>query len=291
MADDAGMRKAKPLTFAGLTALAQALDSQQARTSFGKLPLSTEKTQPAYRVPKAHRDDGARLYQGAEMAKADVGGKTSPGPAYAFDDQVKYDGMPNWSFGTEVRVGEDKPKYDFYENALFLDQPTEADLSRKPRCRAPKIGTEARFAAGTSDASPGPQYLPAVNRDTLAYKTSEKYSLGVKRGTALKNDTSTPASVGPGRYSPQYSALPSNHQTFPRWTLPKAGRPADDKRRPDRNQTYDTRSAMGAQAHSKNKSGGRAHFGTSTRRQTDRLGTFKDMMQGRVSIKLHHAKW
>jgi len=25
--------------------------------------------------------------------------------------------------GTEVRVGEDKPKYDFYENALFLDDP------------------------------------------------------------------------------------------------------------------------------------------------------------------------
>ena len=48
---------------------------------------------------------------------------------------------PGWSMGTEVRVGEDKPKYDFYENALFLDDPLEADLSRKPRCLAPKIGT------------------------------------------------------------------------------------------------------------------------------------------------------
>ena len=53
------MRKAKPLTFAGLTALAQALDSKQARTSFGKLPLSTEASAAAYRVPKAHRDDAA----------------------------------------------------------------------------------------------------------------------------------------------------------------------------------------------------------------------------------------
>ena len=25
--------------------------------------------------------------------------------------------------GTEVRVGEDRPRYDFYENALFLDDP------------------------------------------------------------------------------------------------------------------------------------------------------------------------
>ena len=47
--------------------------------------------------------------------------------------------------GTEVRVGEDKPRYDFYENALFLDDPVEADISRKHRVCAPKIGTEPRF--------------------------------------------------------------------------------------------------------------------------------------------------
>ena len=47
--------------------------------------------------------------------------------------------------GTEIRVGEDKPRYDFYENALFLDDPIEADISRKARCLAPKIGTEPRF--------------------------------------------------------------------------------------------------------------------------------------------------
>ena len=41
--------------------------------------------------------------------------------------------------GTEVRVGEDKPRYDFYENALFLDDPIEADINRKARCRAPKL--------------------------------------------------------------------------------------------------------------------------------------------------------
>ena len=47
--------------------------------------------------------------------------------------------------GTEVRVGEDKPKYDFYENALFLDDPIEACIGRKARVCAPKIGTEPRF--------------------------------------------------------------------------------------------------------------------------------------------------
>ena len=62
--------------------------------------------------------------------------------------------------GTEVRVGEDKPRYDFYENALFLDDPCEADNGRKPRCCAPKVGTEPRFAGSNLEANPGPQYYP-----------------------------------------------------------------------------------------------------------------------------------
>ena len=47
--------------------------------------------------------------------------------------------------------------------------------------------------------------------------------------------TSTPGSVGPGRYVPEVSAHPSNHLNVPRWTLPKAGRPADERKKPDRN--------------------------------------------------------
>jgi hypothetical protein len=41
-------------------------------------------------------------------------------------------------------MGSDKPKYDFYENAMFLDDPLQADLSRREKCKAPKIGTEPR---------------------------------------------------------------------------------------------------------------------------------------------------
>ena len=38
----------------------------------------------------------------------------------------------------------EKPKYDFYENALFLDDPITADLNRKPHTGVAKIGTEPR---------------------------------------------------------------------------------------------------------------------------------------------------
>ena len=61
--------------------MAQALDSKQAHTSFGKLPLSTEKTSAAYQVPKAPRDNGAKLFMG-ELTKTDNAGKNSPGPVY-----------------------------------------------------------------------------------------------------------------------------------------------------------------------------------------------------------------
>ena len=43
-------------------------------------------------------------------------------------------------------MAEEKPKYDFYENALFLDDPIQADLNRKGRTCAPKIGTEPRVS-------------------------------------------------------------------------------------------------------------------------------------------------
>ena len=120
------------------------MDSRAAHTSFGKLPLSVEESQPIYAVPKAKREDGAKLFMG-ELTKTDNAGKNSPGPVYQFSDNIKYDNAPGWSMGTEVRVGEDQPKYDFYENALFLDDPVEADIGRKQRVKAPKVGTEPRF--------------------------------------------------------------------------------------------------------------------------------------------------
>jgi hypothetical protein len=48
----------------GLNQLAIALDSKQARTSFGKLPLSVEKTAPAYGFSVGKREDQAKVFIG-----------------------------------------------------------------------------------------------------------------------------------------------------------------------------------------------------------------------------------
>jgi hypothetical protein len=96
----------------------------------------------------------------------------------------------------------------------------------------------------TLEQTPGPQYLP---KDKPEFVKAPNYTFGYRRGGtgALKNQTSTPGSVGPGRYVPEASANPSTKQDFPRWTLPKAGRPQNELRRVDKNQTYDTRSSIG----------------------------------------------
>lgn len=134
------------------------------------------------------------------------------------------------------RVPQEKPKYDFYENALFLDDPIAADNSRKAKCTAPKIGTEPRMQASNLEQNPGPQYMPGERPE---WKKAASYSMQARRGGGLKNDTSTPASVGPGRYVPESSANPSNKANMPRWTLPKAGRPEAAMKKFDKNQTYD----------------------------------------------------
>ena len=77
------------LSLIDLTALAQALDSEQAHTSFGKLPLSVEKTQAQYSFPMANRWDGSKIFVN-ELTKNENIGKNAPGPQYMYNDTIKY---------------------------------------------------------------------------------------------------------------------------------------------------------------------------------------------------------
>lgn len=145
------------------------------------------------------------------------------------------------------------------------------------------------MAAGHDNANPGPQYLVKDKPET---KKDPEYTFGYRRGGAgLKNMTSTPGAVGPGRYVPEASANPSTKQNFPRWSLPKAPRPEAAVKKYDKHQTYDTRSGLGKQAASKNRSSSQAHFGSSNRDGTKKLGTFASEMRGGASVKMFHAKF
>ena len=83
------------------------------------------------------------------------------------------------------------------------------------------------------EQNPGPQYYP---NEKPEIKRAALYTFGYRRGDGgLKNWTSTPGSVGPGRYVPEASANPSAKQNMPRWTLPKAGRPDAAPKKFDKN--------------------------------------------------------
>ena len=94
------------------------------------------------------------------------------------------------------------------------------------------------------EQNPGPQYYPKGKPEL---RKAAEYTFGYRRGGGgLKDHTSTPGSVGPGRYAPEYSALTSGKQNMPRWTLPKAAPREVTKKNFDKHQTYDTRSGFGA---------------------------------------------
>ena len=227
-----------------------------------------------------------------ELSKNLNAGKHSPGPVYFNEEANKYDKAPGWAFGTADRPFGAKAKYDFYENAGFLDDPIGADHSRKERTLAPKIGTEPRMPLNTIEKTPGPQYFP---HEKPTQDRPPKYSFGfrrdVKGSSVLQNLTATPGSVGPGRYVPEASSNPSNKHNFSKWTLPKAGRTGPEARPVDKHQTYDTRSSIGRQNDSKKKSSASTHFGTAERSHQNKLGSFKDQMTGVTKVRMPHPTW
>jgi len=72
-------KKAKPITLKGFTAILMELDSEAAHTSFGKLPLSKELSEPQFGFPTAKKTD--QVFVSEEHARVTNACKHSPGPA------------------------------------------------------------------------------------------------------------------------------------------------------------------------------------------------------------------
>ncbi|CAI2377535.1 unnamed protein product [Moneuplotes crassus] len=292
MSEDGETKAEKPLTMKGFDAIYRALDSKAAHTSFGNLPLSYEKTAPNFGFGTQNKNDGDKVFMGEEMARNINQGKHSPGPVYETHDKNKYNKAPGWGFGSDGKMKKIKPKYDFYENDRFYDDPVDADHNRKKKTLAPKFGTEPRFPVNAFEKVPGPGYDP---QEQPHKKKEPKYTFGHRRTkgnqNALVNQTSTTKTVGPGRYAPESSVNTSNKKNNPRWTLSKAGRFATGIKGYDKHQTYDIKGAVGRQQNSKKKSAPSAHFGTAPRDISAKMGTFKDGMTGAMKVKMPHAKW
>ena len=80
-------KKAKPITLKGFTAILMALDSETAHTSFGKLPLSKENSEPQYGFPGAKKEAADKVFVSEEHARTNNACKHSPGPMYDGENQ------------------------------------------------------------------------------------------------------------------------------------------------------------------------------------------------------------
>lgn len=265
-------------------------------SSIGKMRLSAKATAPCYGFGTADRQKQAKIFQSKELCKTQFVGKTSPGPNYEVrhTDKYYYKEDPHWSFGKQVRNTLDTgAKHAYYGRQDVDFDPITADNSRKWKSGRVKIGLESRFNNGTSryKGTPGPDYNPSLKPEI---PNPPKFSFGVRReikgASPIVLMASTPVQVGPGSYiklqQPNTSIMPDH----PQFSFPK-----DKKHRPhqltfQKNQTYDTRSSMGAQCVSKNRTMPEIAIGKAKRDVN--TGTFKSMMSTQPTrIRIQHPKF
>ena len=69
--------------------MANALNSKQAHSSFGKLPLDDEHTSPNYGFGTSTRAKADNVYLGKLTEIANIA-KKGPGPCYGYEDKIKF---------------------------------------------------------------------------------------------------------------------------------------------------------------------------------------------------------
>lgn len=265
-------------------------------SSIGKMRLSAKATAPAFGFGTADRQKQAKIFQSKELCKTQFIGKTSPGPNYEVrhTDKYYYTEDPKWSFGKQVRnTLNTGPKHAYYTRQDVDFDPIEADNSRKWRPGSVKIGLESRFTNGTSrfHRTPGPDYDPSLKPEI---PNPPKYSFGVRReikgASPIVLMASTPNQVGPGSYLKLQQGNTSIMPDHPQYSFPK-----DKKHRPhqvaiQKNQTYDTRSSIGLQCASKNRTMPEISIGK--QRRDVKPGIFKAHMSTQpTQIRIQHPKF
>jgi len=261
-------------------------------SSIGKMRLSNHPNQPEIGFGTSSRDNADKIYQSKELCKSQFLGKTSPGPNYEVrhTDKYYYKNEPNWTFGSAARnTLNTGAKYAYYHRQDVDFDPVVSNNSRKWDHGAVKIGLENRFTKSQNTLTPGPEYSPGEKPE---YKIEPSYSFGSRRSVPgqdpLAPHGSTTKQVGPGSYGKLDEKNPSHIKDSPKYSFPHEKKfkgyvhPSIQK-----HDTFDTRSAIGVQASSKNTSLAQISFGHA--KKEFQTGIFKDHMSTqptRVSIRM-----
>jgi len=265
-------------------------------SSIGKMIVSHMSSSPNYGFGTADRKKAAKVFQSKELSTTQFYGKTSPGPNYEVreSDKFYYLEDPKWSFSKDVRntLGTG-PKHAHYNRQDVDFDPMQADVARRNRAASVKIGLESRFSDGPKKhkATPGPEYNPGFKPDLPSQLT---YSFGVRRETKGNSPlialSSTPKQIGPGSYLKLEQINTSIMPDHPKFSFPK-----DPKMKPvhpsiQKNQTFDTRSAIGPQITSTNKNMTPISFCKAKRDAP--TGIFKSHMSTQpTQIRINHPRY
>jgi hypothetical protein len=273
-----------------------AFQSSEVYSSIGKMRLSSKSSAPCYGFGTADRAKQAKVFTSKELCKTQFLGKTSAGPNYEVrhTDKYYYNEDPKWSFGQDKRNTLNTGQKHAHYNRMDVDfDPITADNSRKWGSAKVKIGLESRFGGEVkpNKVTPGPEYNPGVRPEI---PIQPKYSFGVRREiqgqSPLAPAISTPAVVGPGRYLQKDAPKTSVHGELPKWGFTKAEKFMDFTDMPQKNQTYDTRSAIGFQIASKKTTEPKISIGKARRDAS--TGIFKDHMATQPTrIRIDHPKF
>jgi hypothetical protein len=261
-------------------------------SAIGKMRESNHPNQPEYSFGTATRDKGEKIYQSKELCKSQFLGKTSPGPNYEVrhTDKYYYKNEPTWTFNAAARnTLETGARYAHYHRADVDFDPITSDNNRRGSQGIVKIGLENRFPRSQSSNTPGPEYDPSEKPE---YKIQPKYSFGSRRSVPGQDPlipaVSTTKQVGPGSYLKLDEKLPSTIKDAAKYSFPHEKKfkgyvqPSIQK-----HETFDTRSAIGPQASSKNTSLAQVSFGHAKKEYF--TGIFKAHMSTqptRVSINM-----
>jgi hypothetical protein len=268
-------------------------ESPNKLSSIGKMVLSTKTSAPTVSFGTSTRAKQNKLFINSDFAKTQFFGKTSPGPNYEVRDTDKfyYKDEPKWSFSKTAKNCLDiAPKHAYYLRDDIDFDPMTSDNSRRWNAGVAKIGLESRFSDNVkkNKQSPGPDYNPNLRPEI---PSSPQFSLGIRRevkgASPLILMASTPKEIGPGSYLPLKLVTTSKNQDGAKVGFTKAEKLQTRDLNIQGNQTYDTRSCLGEQITSKNRSMSQISIGKTKRDAF--VGVFKDMMATQqTSIRIQH---
>ena len=264
---------------------------KRAYTSFGKLILATEKTNPIYGIGTADRfNSSSGFLQNIKTHK------NFPAPnAYNTTDPefYKYKTSSKWKIGKSERKPLNTNERYSYFNHKYEEKD---DLSKIPKkWNKPLygiIGTEPRIKYNFRETTPGPGRYDPTFKNKIKYPS---YYLGEKTkfNDPLYIHTGTNKNVGPGKYNIDPSdKLRSTWTNLPKYSIGNGKRKELGNKKWTKNETYYMYSSFGDQIQTKKRSEPRTKEGKSTRFIESKRGVFKSMMERQpVSIRIAMPKF